>query len=225
MVRILPVLVLLSACVAVPEATVPGARFLAMGDSVMAWNRGQGASIVDVAEKVLGEEIVDASVPGARLESGGVRAALGLSIPDQYRDGDWDAVVLNGGANDLYATCGCRSCAAELDELIGPDGTGGRYPDLLAAIPAPVFVLGYYGPVRGGGGSYDACDDELRELERRLARLAAANARVTLVSVRQVMDGAPALYDADKVHPSPEGSARIGAHLGGVMRDRLRRGL
>jgi lysophospholipase L1-like esterase len=197
---------LLAGCVAIPEGREPGARILVMGDSVIAWNRGEGASIADVTERRLGEPVLDASVPGARMRQGGLRGAVGLSIPAQYRAGDWDTVILNGGANDLRATCGCARCDGVLDRLAQQD-----YPDLIARLaPARVVIVGYYGRMRGGGGSFDDCDDELLDLGNRLAALAARDARVTFVPVRAAVAGDPRYYGPDRVHPSPEGSALIG---------------
>jgi len=200
-------LIALSGCVIVPEATNRNARILAMGDSIVAWNRGVGASISDVIEARLGEEVVDASVAGAKLRQGGLRASIGFSIPDQYRDGDWDAVVLNGGGNDLIGTCGCHRCDTTLDRLVQQD-----YPALLNRLgDTQVFILGYYGLAGDRPGSFDACEDDLIELERRLTRLAASRPNVYAVPIRAAITGKPELYDDDRVHPSPEGSTIIGA--------------
>lgn len=196
----------LAGCAALPEVTDRDASVLLMGDSVLAWNRGQGASVADVVEAETGRAVQDVSVPGARMRQGGLRASLGFSIPDQYRAGDWDAVIVNGGANDLLGACGCRQCDAVLDRLVTQD-----YPALLDRLgDTEVIIVAYYGQVRGGGGSFDGCGDELAELERRLRSLAASRSNVTQVSVRDVIAGDPANYDADRVHPSPAGSRAIG---------------
>lgn len=196
----------LAGCALAPESREPGAKILVMGDSILAWNRAQGASIPDVVERQLGEPVLDASVPGARMRQAGLRGAIGLSIPAQYRQGDWETVILNGGANDLRAACGCRRCDTVLDRLARQD-----YPALIARLaPARVVIVGYYGRMQGGGGSFDDCDDELAILGDRLAALAARDPRVTFVPVRATVDGNPRFYGPDRVHPSPEGSALIG---------------
>ena len=207
--RLLPALagLLLAACGALPEGRDEGARILTMGDSILAWNRDDDGSISDVVEKRLGMPVLDASVPGARMQQGGVRGAVGFSIPGQYRAGEWDAVILNGGANDLRGTCGCNGCDAVLDRLVRRD-----YPALLDRLGnTDVVIVGYYGPIRGGGGSFAGCSDELAELGRRLAVLAAGRPRVTFVPVRAAINGNPVYYASDKVHPSPAGSQVIGA--------------
>lgn len=202
-------LLALSACDGLPQGG--DGKVLAIGDSIMAWNRGEAASIPDVVEKRTGLAVVNASVPGAGMLTGGVPGAVGFSIPGQYRARDWDAVVINGGANDLRNLCGCLRCDAVLDRLISRDASTGAYPALLARIDAPVVLVGYYGPVRGGGGGFDGCADELKVLGARLSQFAATASNVTFVSVRNEIAGQPEFYDTDKVHPSTKGSARIGA--------------
>ncbi len=200
------VLLFLAACGALPERSERGAKIIVLGDSVLAWNRGEGASVADVIEKRLGAPVLDASVPGAQMRVGGVRGAVGFSIPGQYRRGAWDAVVMNGGANDLYRACGCDGCDAVLDRLVTQD-----YPAFLDRLGnTPVYIVGYYGSAGDRPGAYGICNDELQVMERRLARLAATRPNVQVVVVRNAITGRPALYDDDRVHPSPAGSERIG---------------
>ena len=197
---------MLAGCVVIPEGTSRDARILAIGDSILSWNRGAGASVAHVIEAQLGEEVVDASVAGAKLRQGGLRGSLGFSIPDQYREGAWDAVVLTGGGNDLLGSCRCDRCDAILDRLVQQD-----YPELLNRLgDAEVFILGYYGIAGDRPGNFDSCEDELIELERRLTRLAASKPNVHVVQIRTAITGKPELYDDDRIHPNRAGSAVIG---------------
>ena len=199
-------LIFLSACGALPERTERDVRVLLLGDSVMAWNRGANGSVADALEKRLGLTVLDASVSGARMRFDGVGGAVGFSIPRQYRSGDWEAVVMNGGANDLFFACGCTRCDTVLDRLVNRD-----YPAFLSRLgDTPLYIVGYYGPAGDRPGNYDICNDELQVLEARLTQLAATRPNVQVVRVRDAITGNPALYDADRVHPSPEGSDRIG---------------
>lgn len=207
--RAIAALFLLAACAALPESGERDARVIVMGDSVMAWNRDGDASVADALEAQLGASVLDASVSGARMRLGGVGGAIGFSIPNQYRARDWHAVVFNGGANDLLFECRCNRCDSVLERLIAED-----YPALLNRFgDTPVYIVGYYGPAGDRPGNYDICNDELQELERRLTRLVAARPNVRLVRVRDAITGNPALYDADRVHPSPAGSARIAERI------------
>ena len=200
---------LLVACSALPERVEREARVIVMGDSVMAWNRDSNASVADAMEKLLDAPVLDASVSGARMRLGGVGSAIGFSIPDQYRERDWDAVVFNGGANDLLFECRCSRCDAVLDRIVNED-----YPALLERLgETPVYIVGYYGPAGDRRGNYDICNDELQVLERRLAHLATTRPNVEIVRVRDAITGTPTLYDADRVHPSPAGSAVIAKRI------------
>jgi len=204
----------------------PGAQMLAVGDSVLAWNGGAGASIPEVAARALALDVENAAVPGARVvQPSSLRAALGLSVPAQVVPGPRDWTIVNGGANDLSAVCGCMRCDSALDALVSADGSQGAVPDLVrrvqAAGAAQVAVLGYYGPSREGGGSFAACDDEFAAMDERLARMAAAIPGVIFVPTRAVVAGEPSLYDRDRVHPSVAGSAVIGQALARAMAQTL----
>jgi len=125
---------------------------LVMGDSIMAWNRTSGASVGDALERRLGREVENVSVPGARVSGRGL--GFLLRIGGQYRPGDWEWVVLNGGANDLVRDCACRRCDAVLDRLIAPDGRRGEIATLAARLlgtGAGVIYVGHYGPSGRGG--------------------------------------------------------------------------
>ena len=207
---------LLAACTTTSGPGEP--RVLFVGDSVMAWNRAQGASISHAVSARTGLATRNVAVPGAGLLSGSI---FGRAIPDQIRPGPWDWIIANGGANDLNDLCNCARCDAEIDRLISRDGRVGEWPTLVARMKsagaAQVMILGYYGPVNGGGGGFDRCNDEVAELDRRFARLAARDRRVTHVTARDVFDGSRSLYAADLIHPSRQGSARIGALVARAM--------
>lgn len=193
-----------------------------MGDSIMAWNRSRGAAVPDALSDALGVPVATRAVPGASLLPGG-DVFLGGRIGDQLPDGRWDWIVLNGGANDLNALCGCARCDGVLDRLLAGDGTG-AWADLLARVGQRarrgVVIVGYYGPSEAGPGSFGGCADELRELEARLARLAARSERVRFVDLRPVLTGPAENYARDRNHPSPRGSARIARLVAAAIGER-----
>ena len=201
MIRRLALCLLLAACAAPQRGEV---TMLAVGDSVLAWNRLSGGDIPRVAAQATGRAADNRSVPGAQF----LRA-----IPGQYRDGAWDWVIVNGGANDLARTCGCAGCDATLDALVTPDGQGGAMADFARGITARdqgVVLLGYYG-TSIAGGPFAACADELTELSRRLALLADSDPAMIFVDAKDAIDPADlSLYAGDLAHPSVAGSARIG---------------
>ena len=177
---------------------------LAVGDSVLAWNRLSGGDIPRVAAQATGRDVDNRSVIGARMLTG---------IPGQYRDGPWDWVIVNGGANDLRGGCRCTGCDDTLDALVTPDGQGGAMADFARDITSRgpgVVLLGYYG-TSVAGGPFAACGDELTELSRRLALLADSDPAILFVDARDAIDPANLdLYARDLAHPSAAGSALIG---------------
>lgn len=184
---------------------------LVMGDSIMAWNGG--ASLAAGIERGLDRTVENASVPGAQIAPRGLKRLL-FDIGAQYEAGDWGWVVLNGGANDLFDHCGCQSCDAVLDGLVAADGRRGEIAqivDRLRRTGARVLYLGYYGP-SGRGGAFDVCEDELIALDARMARMARIVPELEFIDGGDVMSAAmPGDYDADNIHPSPRGSAKLGA--------------
>ncbi|SEN32990.1 GDSL-like Lipase/Acylhydrolase family protein [Loktanella fryxellensis] len=205
----LALIVLLGACAA-PQVGPVGV--LAVGDSVLAWNRLSGGDIPRVAATQAGVASQNRAVLGARFLE---------TVPGQYREGPWDWVIVNGGANDLRGTCGCDGCDATLDALVTPGGQGGAMPDFardMVARDHKVILLGYYGTSVAGGPFAD-CADELSELSRRLALTAAADPGITFVDAKAAIDPADlGLYAPDLAHPSAAGSAAIGALVGAAMR-------
>jgi len=209
---------LLSACNASGESRLIGEgapTVLVLGDSVMEWNRSDNASVADVIAGMTGRAVQNNAVSGARL------SAEGDDIRGQYQRGTWTWVVMDGGANDLGEECRCGSCGGVLDDLASPDGTRGTYPDFvrrLVAEGAGVLVMGYYMPPAGAETEFTACADEFEKLNRRLQAMASATDRVTFAPAAEVIDpDSRELYDEDLVHPSIEGSRRIGELFANII--------
>ena len=71
----------------------------------MEWNIGNG-SIPEVVGELLGQPAYNARNIGGSMMSTGED----WSIPNQYDSGNWDWVIVDGGANDLNELCGCGPC-------------------------------------------------------------------------------------------------------------------
>ncbi|UOA30481.1 hypothetical protein DSM110093_00230 [Sulfitobacter sp. DSM 110093] len=214
--RILAVLLIitgLSACT--DTAPRGGGDILVLGDSIMAWNGN--AAIPDVISNQTGRSVTSRAVPGAQFDNGStIASAVGFDIQRQFPGGRWNWVVVNGGANDLSADCGCGACGASVNALIGPDGQSGSIPAFLqrlsAETGAQVMWMGYY--AGSGSGSFAGCRDDLVEIESRIATFAAGRPGIYFVDSENVIDrGDRGLFAGDNVHPSARGSARIGAYL------------
>ncbi|MFK7753262.1 MAG: SGNH/GDSL hydrolase family protein [Sedimentitalea sp.] len=197
------------------------ADILVIGDSVLAWNGAAKASIGEVAARQTNQTVLNLSVPGARLSHRNPDAARdGHDIRAQYRPGAWGWVILNGGANDLLSECGCRQCRDNLNGLIAADGQSGDMVDLVRRVRADgarVIVLGYYDG-NAKPNPFQRCQDETDVLNARLAQLAQRTPGVIYVDAGDVIDpDTPAHWFLDRVHPSRQGSARIGALVAAAM--------
>lgn len=204
-------LTLLAACGrGVPE----GARVVVAGDSVMAWNRTDGASVADGLQARLREPVGDVSLSLARVAGG--QGALNIASQLDGVTAPW--VVLNGGANDLSGNCDCSDCGPVLDRLISDDGTRGAIPALVADLRgrgSRVIWADYYTSPRYAGTT---CEAPYQVLEDRLGRMARADAGVTLVDMDDVFrPDDPSLFASDRTHPSVKGSARIAALIAPVL--------
>ncbi len=203
----------------VPAGPAAAQRIVAIGDSVMAWNAGQGRSIADALSGALGLPVDNRAVSGARFSNdSGLGRALGFDIRRQLGRDRPAVVVMTGGANDLRAECTCGACAGVRDSLIDARLTG-EIPDFVAGLIAAGSRVVYIGYYRTRSRGYMAeCTADFDALHDRMAALAERLPGLTFVSARPVMDrDDPALFAVDAVHPSPLGSALIGRHVAATM--------
>lgn len=190
---------------ALPSAT----DVLMVGDSVLAWNAERCQSVADHAALARGAAVTSEAVSGTELL---------VSIPEQVPEGDWRAVVVDGGANDLNNQCDCGDCDAVMDALSDAAGVDGAMPalvDRLRADGAEVLLLTYYHFPDEAWYGFDRCRATLDALNARYRAMAAGRSGVEVVELGDIIDPdtTPEAYDFDAVHPSPEGAARIGEAL------------
>ncbi|WP_299684333.1 SGNH/GDSL hydrolase family protein [uncultured Tateyamaria sp.] len=190
-------------------------RILAVGDSLLAWQKWTGRDIPSVMGQVLGAEVENDAVAGARFSNAsGLGRALGFDVRSQYRRGPWDLVLMNGGANDLLNDCSCGACGPVVDGLIDAE-LDGEVPRFIAQVlrdGAQVLWMGYYASARSG--QFAGCRPYLVEYDARIARLAAATPGLTFVDSEDALDpDNRALFAVDGIHPSPEGAQRVGLYL------------
>lgn len=197
-------------------------RILAMGDSLMAWHGSSNRSISHSVERELGEPVVNRSVGGARILYGlPVSGALGMKIENQYTEGEWDWVIVNGGGNDLWLGCGCVACDGKLDRMIASDGRRGEIPRLVSELRDTGARVIYVGYLRSPGlnSIIEHCRDEGDELERRIDNLAALLPGVYFLSLADLVpDGDRSYHAADMIHPSIKASAAIGRSVAEIIR-------
>lgn len=190
-------------------------RILVIGDSVLAFHRYVGGSVADHIQLLTGVGVVQNARHSARLSATSARmVAAGYDIRAQYVADHWSWVVMNGGANDLLAECGCRRCRDTLDQMISQDGLGGDIPALLTSIDAPVALVGYTMPP-GLPLIVSRCRDEIAALNARYQVLATRLDNVIYVPTdgRSLDPDNPAHWAFDGVHPSRLGAERIAEQL------------
>jgi lysophospholipase L1-like esterase len=197
-------------------------RILAMGDSLLAAHKISGRSIADAVARKLGEPVTDRSVLAARiLYKLPISGSLGLSIPKQYRSGNWDWVILNGGGNDLWLGCGCIVCKRKMNKLIAKDGQSGKIPNLVNKLRETGTKVIYVGYLRspGVGSPIEHCRDEGDELERRIDAFAQQDGGVYFLSLANlVLNGDRSYHGMDMIHPSIKGSKAIGTLVANIIK-------
>ena len=197
-------------------------RILLLGDSIMSANRGSGQSVAAVIEAAVGEDVSDRSVAGARyFYALPISGKAGLRLTEQYRQGRWNWVVLNGGGNDLLFGCGCSKCAKMLDRLISKDGRSGAIPTFIAKIRKTGAKVIYVGYLRNPGvqSPIKACKPAGNELDRRLAKMARADAGVTFLPMSDLVpNGDRSFHQGDLIHPSAKGSRGVGTRIARVIK-------
>lgn len=200
-------------------------KILAMGDSLMAWHMVSGNSIADAAGRVLGEPVTNRAIGGAKIiHALPLTGAMGMRISAQFSGAsaqgkDW--VILNGGGNDLYLTCGCGKCDRRMARMISPDGSSGEIPKLVAKIRATGARVAYIGYLRSPGvaSSADACLELGNTLEKRLDAMARKDKGVYFISIADMTkNGDRSMHGIDMVHPSRKASNLIGQRVANVIK-------
>jgi lysophospholipase L1-like esterase len=224
---------------AVPEPEVPGPtdqvqpieqvsrnaspRILTMGDSLMAWHGITGGSISHSISRTLNEPVANNAVGGARiLYKLPLTGAMGMKIASQYREGDWDWVVVNGGGNDLWLGCGCGPCEKKMGRLISDDGRRGEIPRLVDGLRKTGAQVVYVGYLRSPGAwsPIEHCRDEGDQLESRISKLADILPGVHFVSLADLVPhGDRSYHGIDMIHPSLKASREIGQRVAAVIQN------
>jgi len=223
--------ILLSACAGVSPKTGPEggpevpARIAVLGDSMMAWNGLAGASAPQSLARILDEPVANFAVSGARVKNPlPLSSLVGFDIRRQYRKGDWDVVLVNGGANDFFFGCGCGRCDKVLNRLAGEDEQTGALLEFLVQLRetgTQVIYVGYHRS-RGLDGPVKGCRNEFDALDARVEKFAETHSGIDFVQLQDVFPvGDPKFYAGDRIHPSPLGSATIAKRLAPVVQERL----
>jgi hypothetical protein len=192
-------------------------RVLLLGDSMFASNRTTNGSVADAIEAALGLEVVDRSVPGARyFHALPISGSAGMKLTAQFQPGPWEAIILNGGGNDLLFGCGCGQCAEMLNRLISPDGRHGAIPTFVSELRETGALVVYAGYMRNPGTAtpIKACGPAGDELDRRLRELDKLDPGMVFLPMSDLVPYGSLLYhQLDRIHPSRTGSREIGLRI------------
>ncbi|MGC1495449.1 MAG: SGNH/GDSL hydrolase family protein [Sulfitobacter sp.] len=201
----------LIAMLAAPAAAERPMRVLVMGDSFMTTNASAKQSFPHALSDLLNTNVKSKATTGARhLYALPITGMLGMNISKQYRPGNWDYVVMNGGGNDLWMGCGCGKCTRVMNKLIASNGRKGAIPSTILRARRDGAKVIYVGYLRspGRGSPIERCKPAGDTLEARIKKLAALDPGVTFVSLSDMVPHGDASFHAfDMVHPSPKGSA------------------
>ena len=196
-------------------------KILTVGDSLLAAHKVSKNAISNHVAKGTNAQITDRSVLGARMiYKLPITGSMGLSIPMQFRKGDWDWVIMNGGGNDLWLGCGCGSCDRKMNKLISANGKSGEIPKLAKTAlktGAKVIVVGYLRSP-GMGSPIESCKDEGDELDRRVAKMAAMYKNIYFLSNADLVPhGDRSYFGLDMIHPSIKASRAIGERVSKII--------
>jgi len=193
-------------------------KILMVGDSMFAWNRMKGGGVGRHLQRALGAKVLDRSRSGAGMTTVSKDSGTNKDILAQYRSGDWDWVVINGGANDLMFRCGCSRCGGIMKQVITKDLRHGALAQLISAARADgarIMLVGYHQGY-SGGHFFSGCRRPVTELVSRFRELASRNSDIHFVSAREALDANNRTHFAlDRVHPSSQGSRLIARHIAG----------
>ena len=192
------------------EGEIPkDATAVVVGDSFLAWNRKEGASVAQLLDERLDASVGDAAVSGAVFTSVGAEPDIRDQVPD---DRTWDWVVFDGGGNDLNDECSCSGCADVLDDLIAEDGTGAipAFVDQLNGQGTKVVMFSYPNLPPTASFGFADCSAVFDAYRTRLLASDDTRPEFWVVDGRQVIDRDDlSFFDDDHVHPSIKGSEAV----------------
>lgn len=193
------------------EVSLEEAEIFTVGDSIFDWHIRSSQDAPAVLGEEVGRSVFNAAVGGGTMTQMGGESY----IPDQYVVGEWDWLIMDGGANDLNDACACGDCE---DVMAAVQSS---YTDFIAdrmEEGVRVLIWGYYSLPPDASYGFDRCHESIRELSDFQESLAAANEGVYWV------DGADRIgsedlsaFASDRVHPSKQGSQMIAEQLAEVI--------
>ena len=202
----------LSGCEEVDRGSLQNTKILAIGDSIFEWHIWNQHSAPEHVEMELGISVYNNARSGSLITE-----ETPTGIRNQYIEGDWDWIVMDGGGNDLNTLCQCNNCSDVQDEIES------KYKEFLQQLlekeDLKILIWGYYGLPQKAKYGFDECHDDFEELSRRQKKLADTNQRIFFVDGREEITGDDKSYFyIDKLHPSRKGTEVIGRQISEVIK-------
>jgi lysophospholipase L1-like esterase len=199
---------ILLGCSEPDRGSIENSKILAVGDSIFEWGLGE-YSAPEVVGRVLNLPVHNAAISGSMISTN-----EDWSIPNQYIDGDWDWVILDGGANDLNELCLCDQCS-EVNNKI--DTALANLVSSIRTQDIGVVIWGYYG-IPSSADEFGNCIDTMAELSTRQESFAADDPKVLWVDGRIEITGENHdHFDTDLIHPSLLGAQIIGEQIAAAI--------
>ena len=197
-----------TACSEPERGNLEEGRILGIGDSIFEWNIEEG-SVPEVVGEILGQQAYNNAISGSMISTDDE-----WSIPNQFIAGDWDWVILDGGANDLNDLCQCGECAtvhADIETALSGLVSSIRAQDIRVAI------WGYYA-FPEESEEFSICNENVNILSEMQQTLSANDTGVLWVNGRTKINGEDLQYfDQDLIHPSVSGSRVIGEQIASAI--------
>ena len=210
--RFIWLLLSITGCTQVERGSLTDAKIYAIGDSIFEWNLSDQLSAPQEVGRILNQPVYNAAISGSQMTDDSES-----SIPNQYVSGEWDWIVMDGGANDLNNLCECDDCSTVQDQIeseLTTFVTDRRSEDIN------IVIWGYYDLPSNARYGFDRCSDSLAELRQRQKALADTDPGILFVDGSLDITGEDlTFFDRDKVHPSTEGSTLIGSQIAQAIQD------
>ena len=205
-------LIQLFGCEDIDRGSPKDAKILVIGDSIFEWHIWNQHSAPEHLEDEVGISVFNNARSGSLITE-----EISTGIRNQYIEGDWKWVVMDGGGNDLNTLCQCGNCNDVQDEV---ESTYKEFLlQLLEQEDLKIIIWGYYGLPKRAKYGFDECHDDFEELSRRQKTLSDMNERIIFVDGRVKITGDDTSYFyIDKLHPSRKGAETIGRQLSEVIK-------
>ena len=99
-------------CEDVDRGSIKNAKILAIGDSIFEWHIWNQHSVPEQLGRELGISVYNNAISGSLITE-----ETPTGIRNQYIEGDWEWVVMDGGGNDLNILCQCDKCSETQEKV------------------------------------------------------------------------------------------------------------